>query len=61
MRNDDPPRRQHILDHPQAEGKAEIEPHGVGDDLGRKAMAAIKRITVCRGPSSHIVIHASLS
>src|SRR5215218_9271353 len=27
---------QHLFDHAQAERKAEIEPHGVADDLGRK-------------------------
>lgn len=50
MRDDDPVRRQHVLDHTQAEQKAKIEPYSVGNDFGRKAMAAIKRITVSHGP-----------
>jgi len=29
--DDDPPRRQKIFDHSQAEGEPEIEPNGVGD------------------------------
>jgi hypothetical protein len=61
MRNNDPPRRQHALNHPQAQRKAEIQPHGVGNDLSREAMAAIKRITVCHNPSSHTEIHVPLS
>jgi hypothetical protein len=30
-----------------------MEPNSVGDDLGGKAMAAVERVTVCHGPSSH--------
>src|SRR3954468_11973375 len=33
--------RQHLLDHAQAERKVEIEPHGVADDLARKAVAGV--------------------
>lgn len=54
MGDNDPTSRQQVLDHPQAERKPEIEPHGVGNNLGGKAMAAIEGITVCHGPSSHI-------
>jgi len=42
MADDNPPCRQKVLDHSQAEGKSEMEPNGVGDDLRREAMAAIK-------------------
>ena len=35
-------RGQKVLDHSQAERKAEIEPDRMGDDFGGKAMAAIK-------------------
>ena len=48
MADDDPPRRQKVFDHSQAERKSELEPNGVGDDLRRKAMAAIKGI-LCSG------------
>jgi hypothetical protein len=37
--------REHLLDHAQAQGKAEVQPDGVADDLGRKAVAGIARIT----------------
>src|SRR5215210_420161 len=33
--------RQHLLDHAQAQRKAEGEPHGVADDLARKAVAGV--------------------
>jgi hypothetical protein len=36
---------QHVLDHAQAKREAEVEPNRMRDDLGRKAMAAIERIT----------------
>jgi hypothetical protein len=52
MRNDDPSRRQHILDHSQAEWKPEIEPYGMADDFGGKTMAAVKRISVSHGRAS---------
>src|SRR4051812_13541872 len=32
---------QHLFDHAQAQGKAEVEPHGVADDLARKAVAGV--------------------
>src|SRR3954454_4530731 len=32
---------QHLLNHAQAERKAEIQPDDVADDLGRKAIAGI--------------------
>jgi hypothetical protein len=33
----------------------------MGDDLGRKAVAAVEWVTVYHDPSSHIGIHASLT
>jgi hypothetical protein len=53
VRDNNSSTRQHVFDHPQAERKAEMEPNSVGDDLGGKAMAAVERVTVCHGPSSH--------
>jgi hypothetical protein len=61
MRDNNPSCRQHVFDHPQAERKTQIEPDSMRDDFSGKAMAAVQRITVCHGPSSHIDIHASLS
>jgi hypothetical protein len=61
MRNDDPSRRQHVLDHAQAERKPEIQPNGMGDDFGGKTMASVKRISVSHNRASHIKVHASLS
>ena len=43
MGNDDPPLRQKILHHPQAEWELEIEPDGVGDHIWWKSVAAIDR------------------
>ena len=36
-----PTRRQHFFDHAKAQGKPEIEPNRMADDLGRKAMAVV--------------------
>src|SRR3954447_26718509 len=33
--------RQHLFDHAQAQGKAEVEPDRVADDLARKAVAGV--------------------
>src|SRR5215213_987471 len=38
---DDATSRQHLLDHAQAQRKAEVEPDRVADDLGREAVAAV--------------------
>lgn len=46
MGDDDASSHQHIRDHPQAQWKAEIEPHRVGNDFSGKAMAAVERSTV---------------
>ena len=32
---------QHLLDHPQAQREAEVEPDRVADDLGREAVAGV--------------------
>ena len=48
VRHTNPARRQHFLDHAQAQGKPEIEPNGIADHFWRKAMAAIQRITGSR-------------
>jgi len=39
--DDDAARGQHLLDHAQAEGKAEIQPNRMADDLGGKAIAGV--------------------
>ena len=41
--------------------EAEIKPHGVGNDLSGKAMAAVQWVRVCRGLSSHSEFHVPLS
>jgi len=41
MRDNDATRWQQTLDHPQAQGKAEIEAYRVGNDVSGKAVAAI--------------------
>src|ERR1700734_3495345 len=45
VRHANPARRQHLLDHPKAQGKPEIQPDGTADNLRRKAMAAIETVT----------------
>ncbi|MEY9381584.1 hypothetical protein ABIA10_007517 [Rhizobium leguminosarum] len=45
MRDDDAAGRQHVLNHAQAERKAQVEPYRVRNDLSGKAVATIKRIT----------------
>ena len=39
--DDDPALREEFLDVPKAEMKAEVEPHGVGDYLGRESVATV--------------------
>ena len=36
---------EHFLDHPEAQGKPEIEPHRMGDHLGGEARSTIERVT----------------
>ena len=43
-----PARRQHFFDHAKAQGKPEIEPNRMADDLQRKAMALVERVAGCR-------------
>src|SRR5215211_1171473 len=44
MAHDDAASRQHLFDHAQAQGKAEVQPHGVADDLAWKAVAGVGRL-----------------
>jgi hypothetical protein len=39
--DDDAARRQHLLDHAQAEWKAEVQPDRLADDLGREPIAGL--------------------
>jgi hypothetical protein len=41
MADDDPARREQVLDHPQAERKADREPDSLLDDVRREPVAAI--------------------
>src|SRR5580692_5417011 len=43
-----PARCQHFFDHAKAQGKPEIEPNSMADDLRRKAMALVERVAGCR-------------
>src|SRR3954468_24179009 len=47
-------RRQHLLDHAQAQREAEREPHRVGDELCREAIARINRVSRRRHPTTDI-------
>ena len=47
MHCDDPARRQQVLDHPEAERKADREPDGVFNDVGREQVAAINGCRTC--------------
>ena len=42
VREDDVARCEDVLDHAEAQGKAEIQPDGMSDNVGRVAMAAAK-------------------
>ena len=61
MQDDDTSGRQHILDHPQAQRKAEIQPHRVGDDFSRIAVAAVERILIGHGRTLLIKVQTWLS
>src|SRR4051812_29793459 len=41
MTHEDAAGGQHLLHHAQAQGKAEVEPHGLADDLAWKAVASV--------------------
>lgn len=61
--DDDARSSQHILDHPQAERKPELEPNGMGNHLPWKSVATIKRIAGKSGhpTRSQILIDARLT
>src|SRR5687767_15135024 len=42
---------QHLLHHPEAQGKAEVQPHGMIDDLSWETVAGIARVTGVLHPS----------
>ena len=43
MADHDAPLEQHLLDHPQAQGKPKIQPDRMGDHLSWKAVAVVAR------------------
>src|SRR4051794_11839228 len=51
----DATRGQHLFDHAQAQGKAEVEPDGVADDLARKAVAGVGGLG-CGCHASHLPV-----
>src|SRR5919206_1813742 len=51
MADEDAAGGQHLFDHAQAQGKAEIEPDCVADDLGWEAMTGIAVTGGCRHPA----------
>lgn len=60
-RDDDATSCRHILDHPQAERKPEIEPNGTGNHLRRKSVATIITGKSGHAARSHILIDARLT
>src|SRR4051812_43574164 len=56
----DAARRQHLLDHAQAQREAEIEPHRIADEFSRIAIAGVKRISG-RRHSARIPDHRQLA
>src|SRR3954452_24868950 len=48
---------QHLFHHAQAQRKAEVEPHGVADDLARKAVAGVGGLG-CRCHAGHLPVPA---
>src|SRR4051812_45226975 len=53
----DATRGQHLFDHAQAQGKAEVEPDGVADDLAWKAVAGVGGLG-CGCHASHLPVPA---
>ena len=47
VRHDNAPFGQQILDIPEAQAVSVVEPHGVADDVGRKAMPQVAGSTLC--------------
>src|SRR5215472_15456971 len=43
--------RQQLLDHAQPEREAEIQPHGMADDLGREPIPGVAGASGCRHPT----------
>ena len=54
----DPALRQHLLDVAQAEGEAEIEPHGVADYVSREPVTLERAHSTDRGRSFHVMAGA---
>ena len=53
--DDDAARGQHLLDHAQPERKAEIQPHGVADDLGWEPIAGVAGASGCPHPTRLLI------
>ena len=51
MTDHDPSGSEHLLDHPEAERKPKVQPDGMADNLSRKAVAGITRMTGLLHPS----------
>src|ERR1700682_5357341 len=49
--DDDTPSGQQFLHHAQTEWEAEIQPHGMADDLGREPVPAVTGVSGRRHPS----------
>src|ERR1700730_1755933 len=49
--DDDTPSGQQFLHHAQTEWEAEIQPHGMADDLGREPLPAVTGVSGRRHPS----------
>jgi hypothetical protein len=49
--DDDATRGQQLLHHPEAKREAEIQPHGIADDLGREPVPAVTGASGRRHPS----------
>jgi hypothetical protein len=56
MAHDDASGGRHILDHPQAQREAEVEPDGAADDLRRESVASVRGLGRWRhaGPDSRL-------
>src|ERR1700752_3359704 len=51
MADDDATGGQQLLHHAQTEWEAEIQPHGVADDLGGEPIPGIAGASMCRHPT----------
>lgn len=52
IRNDNTALQQHFLDQAQAQRKAKVEPHRMGDDLGRETVAFVADGRAVHTPAS---------